>query len=204
MAITAVNIAQNNIVGDSNLMAVHSPLIFLINASYSGASPENFYCKVYDEDDTLLGTFKCIPYLDILATLRQFMFIADSILRGFMYDFSDELQSAGSLEHIEDMTKIFKLEFGDFVTAFTDEITIVALHSNRQFGEDINQTEIFNNEDKTYYGYEGKPVYMYIYNDSEANSITTVPIESGYDYALDYDDTIFADAVDEDFIIFTS
>lgn len=201
MAITAVNISQDNIQDESNLVAVHSPLIFLVNADYTGAAPEVLYCDVYDSDDVLLGRFKCIPYVDLTSTLRQFMFIADSILRGFMESFDDEVQSGGSIEYVDNITKEFTLEFLDTTEAFTDTVDIVACHAVRQFGEDPNMETIFWNEAKTYYGYENKPVYVYIYNDNIGNIVGTTPGETGFEYALDYDDEIFTDAVDDPFTV---
>ena len=132
------------------------------------------------------------------------MFIADNIMRGFMDDFGDTLQTNGSIESIEEMTKIFRLEFVDETDTYSDEITIVALHSSRQFGEDINMSEVYGNENNTYYGYEGKPVYMYIYNYDEDNEIGITPGETGQEYALDYDDEEFADTDDELFTIYVT
>lgn len=204
MAVTALNISQDNIEGDSNLMAVHSPLIFLINVNYTGTAPDTIYCDVYDSDDVDLGRFKCIPYYDLTSALRQFMFIADSILRGFMDTFEDIVQSGGSLEYIENITKEFKLIFRDESETYVDTIEFVAAHVCRQFGENINLEDLFNNEALTYYGYENKPVYVYMYNDNESNFPGITEGELGYEYALDYDDSVFTDAVDDPFTIPTT
>lgn len=203
MPFTGINIAQNNITGDSNLMAVHSPLVFLVNIEFSGTAPEHLYVKIYDSDDTLLGTFKGVPYRDLLATIRQFYFKADSILRGLMESFSDEVQSANSLENIENATKFFKLVFSTYETVqtyyFSDEVEIIALHASRQFGDDPGLTDIYDNNTKIFYTGEGKPVYLYVYNDDEANTITALSGETEYEACLDYDDEEFTDAVDEIF-----
>ena len=61
MSITTISISQDNKVDESNLMAVQSPLIFLIDVTYSGDPPDILYCDLQDEDSVLLNTFKCIP-----------------------------------------------------------------------------------------------------------------------------------------------
>lgn len=195
MSITAIDIVQSNVTNDSNLMSVHSPLVFIVNATFTGSPPELLYCSVFNSDAEVLGLFKCIPYQDILSTIRQFIFVADSILRGFMEDFNDFVQSSGSIEYCDGITKEFTLKFWEPMY-FDVELDIVALHCVRQFGDDPNAENIFENEAQTYIGIENKPVYLYFYNDDTSNIISTDPglPES---ILLDYDDVEFADLDDE-------
>lgn len=195
MAITNIAISENNIEGDSDLMAVHNPLVFTINATFTGAAPELLYARVYDEDDVLLGTFKCIPYQDLTATIRQFMFIASDILRGFMDGFDDEAQSAFSLAFMENFTKVFNIEFDSQETpsGSEDEVEVVALHGVRQFGDNPNAENIFNNVALTYYGSENKPIYVYCYNDDAADTITITPGLDD-DNFIEYDGDYFIDS----------
>jgi hypothetical protein len=174
MAVSSIDMVQTNITGESNLIAVHNPVIFSFNANYSGTAPTVVHVDIYDSDDVNLGTFKCIPYADLTATIRQFIFVADTILRGFMGSFDDFVQSAGSLEYCENFTKEFRLRFYVYSEAYTD-ISIVALCAARQFGDDQNAESIYNSEAQTYITAEGKPVYLYIYNESEDNDIGIVP-----------------------------
>ena len=58
MAITAIEIVQTNIVGDCDLLAIHSPLIFLANATYNTATQANLYLFIYDKYYVLLGSYK--------------------------------------------------------------------------------------------------------------------------------------------------
>ena len=175
MAITSINITQDNFIGDSNLLAVHSPIIFIITANFTGSAPEILYCKVLDNLDDELGVFKCIPYLDVLATSRQFLFIADGILKGFMEPFDDFVQTSGSVEYCPGFTKEFTLRFYGDPSYIITELPIVAIHASRQFGESVNTEDIFNNEARTYIFLENKQGYVYFYNSDEANVIGTNP-----------------------------
>lgn len=173
MAISSLSFYQDNKVGDSNLMPIHSPLIFLVDAVYDTEDPYYIYCKVYNESDQLLDTFKCLPYKDITVTQRRFMFIADSILRGYMESFEDFAQTNNTLEYVEDITKRFKLVFSDPDENATDiELEIVAIHGVSQFGEHPNKSNIYNNEAETIIGISGKPCYIYFYNNDEDNILS--------------------------------
>ena len=202
MAILTLTISQNNKVGSSDLMAVHSPLIFLVDVEYSGTDPYFIYVDIYDIDDALLGTFKCIPYLDLLPTIRQFMFIADSVLRGYMDLFNDQIQTNNSFIHIPAITKVFKLVFRDPDGVATDaETTITAIHAASQFGENQNLSSIYLNETQEYLCGVNLPVYVYFYNDSELNTVMVEDQSFQESIALDYDDTEFADFDDRLFTI---
>lgn len=173
MAITDISIHEDNKVGDSDLLAVHSPLTFLVDVTYTGAVPDVLYCDVYDEDALLLSTFKCIPYQDLLPTQRRFIFIADSIIRGYMDSFDDFVQSENSLVHVDGATKIFELKFRDPDAGVSDEsVTFTAINAAREFGENPNLSEIFNNDTQTYIAAKDETVYVYFYNDDTANIIT--------------------------------
>jgi len=195
MAISTLTIFQDNKVGDSNLMPIHSPLIFLVDAEYTGADPYFIYCKIYNDDDQLLGIFKCIPYKDLTTAKRRFMFIADTVLQGYMEDFEDTEQSESSFIHIENITKVFKIEFTDpEENADPVEINITTIHGIRQFGNAPNLNEIFNNETETIFAYKNKPCYVYFFNDNEDNVIGI-----GYEVKFIIDDGV--DPVDEVLII---
>jgi len=172
MAITDISI-QDYKVGDSDLLAVHSPLTFLIDVTYSGVIPDILYCDVYDEDSVLLVTLKCIPYQDLTPTERRFIFIADSIIRGYMNEFDDFVQTENSFVHVPDITKIFELKFRDPDAGVSDEPAIfTAIQSAREFGENPNLTEIFNNEPQDYIAAKDEPAYVYFYNDNTTNILT--------------------------------
>jgi hypothetical protein len=197
MPVSSIDLIESNYTGNSNLICIHNPVIFIVQANYIGAAPEYLEALLYDEDDVLLGTFRCIPYLDVTTTSRQFIFVADQIMRGYMGNFDDVLQTGGSLEYIEDRTKVFKLRFQKYMEAITGEYVVVALHGVRQFGDDQNAVSIYNNEPQVYYGAEDMPVYVYFYN-NDPDAYISMTIGGGSDEVLlDYDDEEFADFDDE-------
>lgn len=175
MAVTLLTVIQDNkVISGSDLLCVHSPLIFIIDAEYTGTAPDAIYVKVQDVPAyTLLGTYKLIPYLDTSSTHRQFIFIADAIIRGLMEDFPDFVQSGQSLVPVADIIKKFSLVFIDTLEAVMGlEVIFMALCATRQFGDNPNAIEIFNNDVDTYHGAVNKPVYVYFYNDLATNVIT--------------------------------
>ena len=192
--ITGISVYQDNKIGNSDLLPVHSPLVFLIDVSYSGAAPNDLYAILKDENDLELATFNCIPYRDVLATVRRFAFVANDLIRGYMDGFDDEVTTAFSIAYVNGITKIFKVEFKDPDEAVASQtIQFTAIHGANQFGENPNKDEIYNNEAKTYIGVTNKPVYIYFYNNDVNNVITLQQGGLQEVYALDYDDDFFTD-----------
>jgi hypothetical protein len=166
--ITTLTIFQDNIEGESNLMPVHSPLVFLVDADYTGTVPDYIYCKVYQAGN-LLNTFKCIPYQLVSTGKYRFMFIADSILRGYMESYEDFYQDEDIADVAENITKKFTLSFEDpEKNASSKSVDIVAIHAVSQFGEAPNKEDIYNNKDETIYCSKDQPVYLYVYDSNES------------------------------------
>jgi len=173
--ITSISVYQSN-VDDCNLLAVHSPIVFLIDVVYTATAPNYIFAKVYD-GLTLKGTFKTIPYSDVTPNTRRFMFIADSILRGYMDDYEDFEQTSETLVHVEEITKPFEIVFTDpEENAPEYAINIVACRAVRQFGEDIAMCSIYNNETEIVKGIKGYPCYVYFYNSSEGGIVSLSPV----------------------------
>lgn len=198
MAVTDITIQYDNIVGECDLIACHSPVSFLINATYTGGYPEWLYAKVYDENDVLLATYKAYPYTDLTVNLRQFIFRADIIMRKFMSDFEDEFIDADILQYVTNITKKFKFKFLDQSQAVYDIAEIVACHGAQQVGNTEALTEVFNNEDQNYLAYKNMPFYVYFYNDDPNAILTLEPTMTEVtiqDYDLedfeDYDGELF-------------
>jgi len=197
--ITSIDIVQSNITGDCNLISLHNPVVFIAQANYTGVAPEYIDVDVYDSLNVLLGTYRCIPWLDVSTSTRQFIFIADKILRGFMEDLDYFIQSGGSLAYCPDSTKIFKLQFKRYAEATAAMFTIVALHGVRQFGENPAAESVFANEALTYIGAAETPIYFYYYNDDVDNIIATTEgysdrdnfVEYNGDNFIEYDDSYF-------------
>jgi len=171
--ISLLEIYQENNIGSINLMAVHSPLIYLIDATFTGDAPDFIYCEVYDgtvSTGELLGEFRCIPYKDISSTKRRFLFIADSILRGYMDSFEDFEQTNDTLVYVENIVKRFTLNFADpDENATAVESSIQGMNGVSQFGESPCKEDIYNNEDEMVVAVIGKPCYIYFYNNDKAN-----------------------------------
>lgn len=200
MAITDVTISQDNIVNGSNLMPVHSPLVFVVDVTYTGPDPTKLLVDIIYEGD-VIETYKCIPYADPLANLRQFMFSAN-VVKGLMEPFDDFAQLTDTLEYVEGRTKLFTLKFYDPDNESINDIVIFdAVHGAAQFGDNPNFDSIFNNNDQIVYGPDGKWCYVYYYNDDINNVITVGQPIARLDFAQDYDDEIFTDYDDTNFEI---
>jgi hypothetical protein len=190
MAVTSITISQTNKTGNVDLLAVHNPLVFLVDVAYTSAAPETLYVELQDELGDEIETFAAIPYSDV-GSIRTFAFIADDILRSYMESYADFESPVGTLEHVPNQTKQYGLRF--YIDAIEATVEFVACHAARQFGEDPAMEDIYTNDDDTYYGASGKPVYAYIYNNSTTNLIT-IDSPTADEYALtDYDDTILID-----------
>ena len=204
MAITGVSISQNNIVSGSNLIPIHSPVIFIADVTYSGLLPNILNVQILDDTDTLLETYKAIPYRDPLATVRQFMFVAGEPIRSLMNGLEDFFQLDDTLEYVDDITKVIKLKFVDPDNELTfDEVTLDFAHATEQFGNNPNLVDQFNNEDDNYFAPDGGFVYVYFYNDDITNDVAIDGPLITEGNALDYDDSIFTDYDDSIFTIDT-
>ena len=190
MTVTALEITQNNKVNNVSVFATHSPLVFLCEATYSGTPPESLEVQIFDESVTLLGTFNAIPYEDPTATRRVFAFIANDIIAGYMDDFKDSHISLGALIHQENTQKKFTIAFkSGLIFTFFEFHSVAAA---RQYGQTECLTDIVSNENDIYFGGCDQFVYVYVWNNSEANDIT-VDFPIAEDVLTDFDDSVFSD-----------
>ena len=202
MAINSITISQDNIYDNSKLLPIHSPLIFLVDVDYTGAAPTEVFVDLTTITEGLIGSYRCVPFKDLLSTVRQFAFVANDIIKGFMDDYDDIFQLNESFIPIPEITKTINLKFYDPDTpATSDENTFTFIHGAAQFGETPNLTAIHNNENDTYYCALNDIVYVYFYNDNEGNTITIGDGNLTVDFAQDFDDEIFTDALDNNFEI---
>lgn len=200
MAITSITISQENRTASIDLLSVHNPLVFLIDAAYTSSVPDVINVKIYDSTPTLLATFACIPYSDTTG-VRTFAFIANDILKAYMGSIDDFAGTEKVLEYVDGITKEFTLEFYDPSTPTTkDDVDIVAMHASRQYGNTPYLESIYTNENEVYYAAVGMPVYCYFYNDSEANIITVGSGEFSNERLLDYDSVALLD-FDESYLL---
>lgn len=192
MSVSAITISQDNKLTGCNLLAIHNPLVFLIDVTYSGETPQKLYCDVINSESVTLATYQCIPYQDI-SNYRQFAFVADQIIRGEMDDFKDYNSDERVLEFVPNITKQFTLKFyiDETLSAETD---FTACHAARQYGDSPAMQSISQNtNENTYIAGEGRPVYIYFYNDDETNVITVGSAELEYLRLLDYDSVALLD-----------
>jgi len=201
MAISNVTITQDNFFDGSNLLPVQSPLVFLVDVTYSGAVPEILLADII-EDGEVLETYRAIPNNDPLATVREFAFVADAVIRGLMGRFDDTPQLNETLVAVPNITKELTLKFydPDEETTF-DEVEAVFVHGCGQFGERPNFYQIFNNETDTYLAPDGFFAYVYFYNDDEGNVLTIGDASLQLEFAQDFNDEIFTDFDDTPFEI---
>ncbi len=194
MAITALTLYQDNRIGTFNAMAIHSPLVFLIDADYTAPAPDFIYCDIFSGGEKLI-TARCIYVADISESSRRFRFVADEILRGYMPEFDDEVQTGGSVMTLQNVTKEFTLTFkNDEAGTVQISILIDAIHAARQVGQTACMSDVCSNNNTLYIGFENKPVYVYFYI-----SESSLPVNTSY--ALDCDDDIFVDYDDGKFVI---
>ena len=162
--ITNITVTQDNKISGSDLMAVFSPLIFICDVTYSGATPEKIYVDLYHNFD-LLQRYKAIPYTDPTATLRRFLFIADSIIRSYMQKFDDVYNSSDVTVSVPFMTKEFILNFIDPDNESTKDTTFFnAALGSRQFSENPNMVSQYNNDNELIIGIENFPSTVYFYS----------------------------------------
>ena len=193
MAVSSITIVQGNIIDSCNLLAIHNPLVFLIDVAYTLEVPENLYCDIQDVDENVLGTFTAIPYSDDEITgIRTYAFIADKVLRAYMNSFNDFKTNELELDYVEGITKQFTIRF--YIDTTSTSTSFTAIHAARQFGETSYLSDIYNNVSETYYTGVGMPVYIYIYNADINNDVTIGAPASDDLAALDYDSTVFVDS----------
>ena len=199
--INSITITQDNKVNGSDLVPIHSPLVFLADANFTGDYPTALYVDVID-GSTLIDTFKAIPYTDVLANVRRFAFVATDVIKPLLGNFDDFHQLNNTLAYVNGMTRVLTLRFYDPANNATEaETTCTFVHGAAQFGDNPNFDTIYNNAASTYYGPDGKIVYIYFYNNDITNILTIDSPTTLIDYAADFDDAIFDDYDDEPFEI---
>lgn len=195
MPVSDVTIYQDNVSGAVNIMAVHSPLVFLIDVTYTGAAP-TLLCDVTIDGVNPISedaTFQCVFHSDQSPTVRRFMFRADSLLRGFMEDFEDFVQTAEAVSEVYKTKQDFTLVFYDSLEAASDSLDIIAFAARRQFGQTPAITEIYNNQDALYIAGKDKPVYVYFFNTVAGDDITITDGTTTYHLAAGGETVLLTD-----------
>jgi hypothetical protein len=173
MAITNINIFQDNIVDGSNLLSVDNPLIFLFDVTYSGEAPDSLGIKLFD-DSTLLLEQRAIGIRSIATgSIIRFRYDATKIIPSF-FD-TDSIDDVDQVENAFDqmaITKTMKIRAYDLENETLNvEIDFIAIRGSQQFGQYPNKIDLFNNTAKTFYTHPDYFTYVYFYNSLDGASI---------------------------------
>lgn len=172
MAVTNITISQNNVYSGSTLMPIHSPLVFIATATFTGTAPDEMQAKIYDTTPTLLVTYRAVYLDDPTSTTRRFAFIANDALKSLMSDFNDnDPQLIETLQEADNMQRRLTLIFSEDVDSASQAVR--PAHGARQFGESPNLTDVYSNEEKTFYGLKDGFCYVYFFAAPSANVTIT-------------------------------
>lgn len=166
MAITAIEIIQDNLVNGCELLSVHNPLVFIARATFTGDKPDYLYVNINSVQ------YKAIYLRDESLTERDFYFIADEVLRKELGKIEDINQTTDTILSISNLSKELTIEFSDG-DLITDSVTFTAVNGARDF-ESLTGAEMVaecDNESKYYIAAVGEKYYLYWYNDDANNDI---------------------------------
>lgn len=193
MAISSIEITQDNIVSGCDLLAVHNPLVFIAEVTYSGDAPDFVYVRIETGSD--LDDYKAIYLDDISGIKRRFYFVADEILRSYLPELSDTVQTANTTIEINNLTTDITLSFRESLTGgvVSDLLTFTIVHAARDFQAEngASMVDICNNESKYYVTGLDQSLYLYAYNDNASNKVADLT-DLGIANNLTLDDTITA------------
>jgi len=187
----SLTIVQDNKQSGVDLLAINNPLSFIVEATYTGITPDYIPVDLYF-DGEIIASFKALSYKDSAPLTRQFVFLADEIIRGYMDDLNDFAQASGTMQPLENITKEFQVVFTYQNQSVS--ITFVACNGVRQFGDEFGACMVDVNNNKTYTAGENGTVYLYFYNDNENNVITVDGITFETNYIIDYNGDRFTDS----------
>lgn len=193
MSLAISEIVQSNISDSSDVISIHNPIVYIVTCEYIGEdTPESIPVYIYSLNRTsqeyeLKGTYKAMPYNDVDSTHRQFIFVANQILRGYMSSFDDYCINGDVVSYHGEMSVDFRINFINL----TWGIEFTALHAVRQIGENQNLTDVYSNDaGNVYYTGVGMPVYVYYWNYDENAEIND---NGDIEFLADYDGTLIED-----------
>ena len=164
-----VRIIQDNKVDGWELLSVHNPLVFIAEVDYDGTTPDTISVRL-ESESVVIFEGKAITFKDSAPKTRQFIFLADTFIRGEMPEYEDEAQAANTLIPIQNITKPFTITFTyENITAST---SFVACNASSQFGDEFGACLKDINLPTTYTAGEDGVVYLYMYNWDENNVIS--------------------------------
>lgn len=163
----SLDITQDNTVGSVDLLAINSPLVFIVKETHTGTPSD--YLDVTIGTDTYRGVF----YEDLNSTERLFIFVADEILRSYFDTITDPSQTSGTIEEIGDITGDYTIQFDDEAGDSSASVTIIACLAARDFEDQYGAAlvDLYNNDSNFYMAQKGEKFYLYWFNDNAANKV---------------------------------
>lgn len=184
MAVTSIEIVQDNVIGDVNLMAAHNPLVFIARATWDTEAPEEIFAYVIYDIYANADKYRAIFYQDYSETERDFLFIADEPIRKRLEDVEEYDQSVNQIISVINLSEEITIRF-DIELIIADDVDIEACNIARDFENENGATlvDLYNNESLYYVGAIGKDLYLYWYNNNAGNTIYS---ESAGDNTVTY------------------
>jgi hypothetical protein len=166
MSVTSIAITQDNVVSGCNLLAAHSPLIFLIEAT--GSDFPDYLTVNIKEGTITLDTFKAVAY-QWVAGGQIYIFNAERILRAFMPSFDDQSQADDTIARCKYSDRALTIEVTH--EALTDSVDIIPYVAARQRGEVEALAGIYDNDAEKVYCFKDRYFYLHYYQQAAASII---------------------------------
>jgi hypothetical protein len=191
-----IRIVQDNKVDGWELLSVHNPLAFICEVDYDGTTPDSIGVRL-ESDSVVIFEGKAITFKDSAPKTRQFVFIADTFIRGQMPEYDDEVQGAETLIPIQNITKPFTIVFT--YEGLTASTSFIACNASSQFGDQLGACLKDVNEPTTYTAGAGGVVYLYLYNWDE-NNVISMDTDISTAYITDSNGDAFTDSNGDKFL----
>jgi len=191
-----IRIIQDNKVDGWELLSVHNPLAFICEVDYDGTTPDSISVRL-ESKSVVIFDGKAITFKDSAPKTRQYIFLADTFIRGSMPNYDDEGQGSETLIPIQNITKPFTIIFThENLTAST---SFVACNASSQFGDEFGTCLKDINLPKTYTAGEDGVVYLYMYNWDE-NNVISMDTNILTAYITDSNGDVFTDSNGDKFL----
>ena len=168
MAITACAIIQDNIISGKALLSVCNPLTFIIQCTYVMPPPDFISVTIKRADNQIMFEGIAPVYSDVSAGVRQYIFVADQILRGMitteksLEDVIIPAYPTAGYNALIDYCYYFNIIFT--AGSFTDSTTFFGLYGSNQFGSSPCEVDLYDEADATFIAYKDYPVYLYYFD----------------------------------------
>lgn len=169
MSVTSIAITQDNIVSGCNLLAAHSPLVFLIEAT--GSDFPDYLTVNIKDGSTTIDTFKAVAY-QWVAGGQIYIFNADRILRAFMPSIDDQSQADDTISRCTYTGR--KLTIEATHELLSDSVEIIPYVAARQRGQTEALTEIYENNTEKTFCFKDRYFYLHYYQQLDASIVLAI------------------------------